>query len=430
MSHWLWALKNISSHLWPRALFFGIIAIVTALASIYLKDFIPNELSYKIGAGAVEDILRILASSMLAVTIFSVSTMVGAYSSATNNVTPRATKLLLEDKLSHNALSTFIGSFIFSIVGIIALKTGLYGESGQFILYLVTIILVSIIIVTMFTWIDYLSKLGRVHETIKKVETATTDALLERMRRPYLGGVPILNDLANISELHAVHETEIGYIQHIDMSRLDKIAKDSEIEIYINSLPGVFMTPDRPLAYISTKRTTNLQNEEYTTIKDAIRECVIIDKDRSYKQDPRFGLSVLSEIAQRAMSPAINDPGTAIQILGTGVRVLSEWVNRADHEHTCQDHESGIFYPNVHAPGLKTRDLLQDFFSPIVREAAGNYEVSMRLQKSCLALSRMGTEMADICAEISAASLEENKHKLILRAQLEALEKTSKSIGK
>ncbi len=430
MSRWLWTLRNISSHLWPRALIFGIIAIVTALASIYLKDFIPTELSYKIGAGAVEDILKILASSMLAVTIFSVSTMVGAYSSATNNVTPRATKLLLEDKLSHNALSTFIGSFIFSIVGIIALKAGAYGESGQFILYLVTIILVAIIIVTMFTWIDYLSKLGRVHETIGKVETATANALMERMQRPYLGGVPILKDLDNKSELQAIHETEIGYIQHIDMNRLDKFAKDSEIEIYINALPGVFITPDRPLAYLPKKTDTNLTDEEYDEIKDTIRECFIVDKDRSYKQDPRFGLSVLSEIAQRAMSPAINDPGTAIQILGTGVRVLSEWANRADHERTCEEHESGIFYPNVHAPGLKTHDLLQDFFAPIVREAAGNYEVSMRLQKSCVALSRMGAEMEEICAEISRASLEENKRKLVLQTQLDALEETAKSIGK
>jgi len=62
--------------------------------------------------------------------VFSVSTMVAAYGAATSNVTPRATRLLMEDNTSQNVLGTFIGSFLFSLVGIIALGTGLYGAAG------------------------------------------------------------------------------------------------------------------------------------------------------------------------------------------------------------------------------------------------------------------------------------------------------------
>lgn len=429
MTRLLWMLRYISRHLWPRALVFGIVAIVTALASIYLKEFIPEALSYKIGAGAIEDILKILASSMLAVTIFSVSTMVGAYSSATNNVTPRATKLLLEDKLSHNALSTFIGSFIFSIVGIIALKAGVYGQSGQFILYLVTIILISIIIITMFTWIDYLSKLGRVHETIRKVELATREALQERIKHPFLGGVPHPQDIENTSDLEAVYCTDIGYIQHIDMASLNKVGEQLKAEIYIHSLPGAFVTPDRPLAYIAN--TANGKHAEATQqpADQSVRNCFVIGNDRSFNQDPRFGLSVLCEIAQRAMSPAINDPGTAIQILGTGVRVLSEWAMRQQDTLTPEAEETKIQYPHVHIPALKTSELVQDFFMPMVKDVAGNFEVSMRLHKSCLSLSRMNKEMVAVCADVSAALLEINQKTLILDVQIKALQEISQSIA-
>jgi uncharacterized membrane protein len=38
---------------------------------------------------------------------------------------------------------------------------------------------------------------------------------------------------------------------------------------------------------------------------------------------PRFGLITLSEIASRALSPAVNDPGTAIQIISSHVRLFS-----------------------------------------------------------------------------------------------------------
>lgn len=74
---------------------------------------IPESVSVKVGAEAVDNILNILASSMLAVTTFSLSIMVTAYGSATTNVTPRATRLVVEDVTTQNVLATFIGSFIF-----------------------------------------------------------------------------------------------------------------------------------------------------------------------------------------------------------------------------------------------------------------------------------------------------------------------------
>lgn len=92
---------------------------------------IPESVSVKVGAEAVDNILNILASSMLAVTTFSLSIMVTAYGSTTTNVTPRATRLVVEDVTTQNVLATFIGSFLFSLVGIIALNMGAYGERGE-----------------------------------------------------------------------------------------------------------------------------------------------------------------------------------------------------------------------------------------------------------------------------------------------------------
>jgi uncharacterized membrane protein len=44
----------------------------------------------------------------------------------------------------------------------------------------------------------------------------------------------------------------------------------------------------------------------------------------------RFGLITLSEIASRALSPAVNDPGTAIQIISSHVRLFSLWAETGD----------------------------------------------------------------------------------------------------
>lgn len=59
-----------------------------------------------------------------------------------------------------------------------------------------------------------------------------------------------------------------------------------------------------------------------------IARAFLIGDERTFDDDPRFGLVVLSEIASRALSPAVNDPGTAIDIIGTFVRLFRSGINR------------------------------------------------------------------------------------------------------
>jgi uncharacterized membrane protein len=378
MTRLLWIISEIASRLWYSASFYGVMAIATALAAIYLKQYVPEGLPQKIGADAVDGILNILAASMLSVTIFSLSTMVSAYSAATSNITPRATKLLIEDKISHRALSTFLGAFIFSIVGIVALKTGVYGDSGRLILFVVTIGVIAMIVITLFSWIEYLARLGRVGETIERVEDATTKALEKRLCMPYLGGTPLKDEKKIPKKAVAVEADITGYVQHIDMAHLSKIAEKHEAIIYVAALPGKFLDSALPVAFV-----TGIDDPD---ILSDIKSGFITGSERSFRQDPRFGLAVLHEIASRALSPALNDPGTAIQVIGVVVRILLLWAKR--EEKAGSDHE--IHYPRVHVQALCIEDLFEDFFPPVSRDGAAILEVQLRLQKAYAALARSG----------------------------------------
>jgi uncharacterized membrane protein len=81
-SRWAWFFAKIARRIWFRATLFSILAVATALVAIVASPFIPSELPTRIGADAVDYILGIIASSMLTVTTFSLSTMVSAYSAA------------------------------------------------------------------------------------------------------------------------------------------------------------------------------------------------------------------------------------------------------------------------------------------------------------------------------------------------------------
>lgn len=409
MTKFQWLLKQLSGKLWVRTSAFGVLAVVTALAALFLKDFIPEDISQKIGADSVDSLLHIIANSMLAVTTFSLSIMVAAYSAATTHVTPRSTQLLLADNTSQNALSVFIGSFIFSVVGIIALTMGIYGESGRLVLFAVTIAVILIIVVVLIRWINYLSKLGRVTETIDKVEQEAAKSIKYLLDNPNFNASPLSGFIPDNSH-HMLTSSQIGYVQHIDMEFLEEKAVEYGCYIYVQYMPGSFNDGIGPLAYTSCK----LPEEKAGNLVRAFT----ISGDRSFTQDPRFGLIVLSEIASRALSPAVNDPGTAIDIIGTGVRVLMPWVctkEGAQHE---------VRYPHVFVPRLETSELFEAIFNPIARDGAGMIEVGIHLQKALGSLAAAGGSMCQEAArKYSHQSFDRAKKSLVIEEDVARLSK-------
>ncbi|MFP7721704.1 DUF2254 domain-containing protein [Lysobacter sp. A3-1-A15] len=373
---WLWL--QARRRLWFRASAFSALAVATALVAIVAERYIPWELSDQIGAEAVSSLLNIIAASMLSVTIFSLSTLVAALSSATSNVTPRATRLLAEDRRAQNALSTFIGSFLFSLVGIIGVHAGLYGQRGRVVLYVVTLFVIAGIVATLLRWIDHVSRLGRVGETADRVEDTATRALSDRHSRPFLGGRPFPEPLEPPPGARPVPAERFGYVQHLDMRALQDWAEEADARVLVASPPGTYVDTRWPLAWIEG----GVGQEGLEDVRDAFS----VGDMRSFDQDPRFGLSVLTEIASRALSPAVNDPGTAIDILGRATRALATWAapTPAEAQETP--------YPNVAVPGIRVDDLFEDVFLPIGRDGAALVEVAVRVQKSLASLAGTGDE--------------------------------------
>jgi uncharacterized membrane protein len=69
-------------------------------------------------------------------------------------------------------------------VGLIALSTGIYGDSGRLVLFGATIAVIIVITVTLLRAIEQFSRFGRVGETIDLVERATQVAMKRRAEEP------------------------------------------------------------------------------------------------------------------------------------------------------------------------------------------------------------------------------------------------------
>ncbi|MBB4051063.1 putative membrane protein [Devosia subaequoris] len=384
MSQIAFKLRQMVQKMWFLPAAFSLVAILTVVIAYATSGLVPDKLPFTLSSEAVESILTVLASSLLTVAVFSLSTIVSALSSASASTTPRAVPLIVGDRSAQTSISVFIGAFLFSIVGIIGLSANIYSEAGRLLLFAVTLAVVVLVVAALIRWIGQMSSIGRVGETVSKVGSATEKAFRTVPGDGLLG----CRRLSGKPSGEPVFSRKTGYVQHVDLSRLQELAEQHELLITITSRPGAYAAPDRPLMLVAG----TLEDD----MADRLAGAFTVGTGRTFDSDPRFGLIVLAEIGSKALSPGINDPGTAIAVVSTLVRVLAE--------RPVED--SDLKYERLLVAPLDPDDLMADSFRPIARDGAGSIEVMLRMVAGLKTLARCRPEMEKAAKGMIADAVE------------------------
>ena len=384
---------RLGKKVWVRAALFTLIGIAVALVAGFVGPLLPFSVTIDLGQNAVGSLLQIIATAMLTVSTFSVTAMVTAFSSATTTATPRSTPLLITDTTSQNAVSTFVGAFTYSLVGIVALSTPYYTEQGRTILFVGTLVVIAIVVVTLLRWISHLSTFGRMADVIDRVEKAASAALEIHATSPALGAqvlraVPV--------GARAVHADRVGYVTYLDVAALNRVAEDRDVRIYVEATPGRVADARIPLA-----RVSGAVDDDLTT---AVRAAFRIENHRTFEQDPRFGVIALTEIGSRALSPSTHDPGTAIEVIAALQRVLTRAI--------AIEPDTEVRYARVFIAPAELRDLAADAFRPLARDGAPHIEVQVRLQKCLASLAASAPRHAEVFRDAARAAFERSRRDL------------------
>jgi len=401
-------IRELRTRLWVKPTIMGLAAVVWVSVAYSGDRFLPDKMKIGISREILINLLGIMASSMLTVATFSVAAMVSAFAVVSTTATPRATRIVMEDKSTQNSLTAFLAAFIYAIVALVAISLGnYYGAGGRLLLFVGYCIMVLWVLFSFVRWVDRVSKLGRMGDTLRRVE----DACIETFSSPESMGTLGAEKASDDSfPGRRIKSDIIGYVQNIDIAALDEIAGKLKTTIRVLERPGAFVDPHDSLVIV--KDSTELDDE----VVEKIRKAFHLGDARRVSSDPRFGLILLSEIADRALSPAVNDPGTAIAVLGIQVRLMETW-----SKHLRETLE--VKYKHVEVSPLDPEDLMDDAFTAISRDGAAMFEVGSRIQKSLAALTRLGHENLTTAArrhsklamEQAEKSLATETHKEIIR---------------
>lgn len=369
-------LKKPSNTLWVMPAIGAAVAIIFAFMAFLGTFYLPPQLLPDIKRDLLQSLLDIITSSMLAVITFSLSIMVSAFASASANATPRATELIMADDDTRLTIASFISAFIYAVIARVALGLEYYGQNGRFILFVSTATVLVYLIYTLIKWVHTLSHLGRLGNTLDKIYKATSKAMNNYSINPNLGACWRPNDKKPDFILNS---KDTGYLTHINLSHLYNLSEKLEFKIFINTRPGDYIIKGDEVAFLYFDEVVNQNTQEIEKICAQIYETIVIDTQRSFEQDPRFGFIVLSEVAQKALSPAINDPGTAFSVLNLITRLLIE-------NYDLQNKDKAYSYDRIGLQEINTSDFITQSIDAIARDGALNIEVALRVQKTLFAI--------------------------------------------
>ena len=397
---------RMTRKLWIRVALMALLAVLASAIAILFESYIPIGLQNRFTPDSVLPILTILASGMLAVSTFSLNVMVTAHNAAAGQATPRAHRILLADKTTHTVLATFIGAFVYSLSAIILFKAGFYPDGASVLVLGFTVAVVVLVILALLGWIHHLSDLGSMDATLTSTEEFTRDCLMRTRSLPSLGARRMTRDTVLPSDARDLAAHATGYVQFIDLRAISQKLTSDQTRVYLYVRPGDYVVEGQVIGH-----ATGLSEAD----EAAISKSLTIGRLRTFEQDASYGLLVLSETASRALSPGINDPGTAISVICRQEKLLLDWA------HATPDSDTPLF-PRLFLPDVSRRALIENAFASTARDGAGLIEVAQRLQEALRRLSDAPEpDLASAARDMAARALDYADLALPLESEKELL---------
>lgn len=399
LSKGLWMLRDVVRQVWVRVALYSVLALISAGIAPIISPFLPGGLDALMGREPTLELLGVLTNSMLTVATFSLSVMVAAHQFAASQATPRSHRLLREDGRTQGVLATFIGAFVFALVSRIAVNADAYGARDFPIIYGVTVLVLLAVIVALIRWVQQLAALGSIEKTTGRVEDTTRTALEAMAERPNFGCAALPQE--DTPEGRPLKVERFGYVRYVDFEKLSEEAgENGQIDVLV--LPGDWVGPGDAVLRVIRADTGDAE----------LLDNIVIGDLRSFDQDPVFGLQVMSEIAQRALSPSLNDPQTAVDVIRRQSRLLDLWNSAAADDPL---------------PGLRVRETsalraLNVALDHIGRDGAAMVEVQMALQRAFARLeNHADPKMRAAAITVSARALERSEACLALQSDRDAV---------
>ncbi|AKN27618.1 DUF2254 domain-containing protein [Stutzerimonas stutzeri] len=311
-------------------------------------------------------ILGTLVAGIISLMVFSFSMVMVVLNSAASSLSPRVIPGLISSRSHQVVLGVYLGTIINSLMLISTIQEG--DDINVPSLGIFLALGLAVICLCLFVYfIRSISLSIQVDFILNRVYKQTLAQLRTRRRQLQDSHGPAWPDDAQWSVVRARRS---GYFKALNVTAAHDVLDEHNARMTVQVHYGFFVMPGHPLMRIDRELDDDCTNR--------LLDCFDFYVEEYAHRHFFFGFKQIVEIAVRALSPGINDPGTAIKAIDMLSVLLAERMEMPDHEVAhAQDR------PRIFIRELNLHQLLQMTFGPQRRYGADDLLVLQALLQAC-----------------------------------------------
>ena len=324
-----------------------------------------------ITAAAAEQIFGALAAGMITFTGIIFSAVFVAAQIQTSSYSPRLAARLRRDPIVIAGLALPTATATYALFAIAAVDVQGDRAGAAYAPTLTVVFGLVLLVVTLGSFVALvqrafeLTQIGGIFRGLMRKAGAVIDDV-----HPY-GAAEARHAHDLLSDPAApvvVHEGPAAVVAAVDREALVRLARECGGFVEVLTMVGQFVAPGTPVLRVHGARTAPSGARA--------RRVLVLARQRTIDQDPAFALRMLVDIAIRALSPAVNDPTTAVQALDRLEGLLVELHRRAPGPLVVLDRD-GV--PAGRVPAPTWTDYLELAVTEIRHYGGGSVQVCRRL---------------------------------------------------
>jgi uncharacterized membrane protein len=364
--------------LWVLPTAFAVVAIGLGSALSQINIGPGSVLAFQGTADDARALLIDISGTMVTVIALLLGLTVVALQLSSTQYSPRLLRNFLRNRPVQIVLGLFVGTFAYSAAGLFTVGVSAGQRSDEFPRFAVTvaIVLLFVSLVGLVVFADHLAHSLQVDRIMRQVELNTL---------PLIREFPATAASAPPRPAWAVPvpARASGYVQVVRIDSLLTDAIAGGVNIRVGPRPGEHIVAGATLGW-GWAESTDQRRVDVDRLGDVLRRAVRIGLERTMEQDPEFGLRQLIDAACKALSPAVNDPYTAIQAVDHLSVLYSELAVRPLGDQLASSRDGSVA---VSVPGPSFAALLALGVGLIRRYGASEptvVQALLRLLSMCL----------------------------------------------
>lgn len=298
--------QTIRTGFWAIPSVCVLVAILLGLTLVRVDHVLGGDVRFAFDAGpdGAREVLSAISTSMITFTglVFSITIVVLQLTSS--QFSPRVLRTFLRDRLTQFALGTFVATFVYSVT---VLRTVTSGDT-PFVPALSTTVGLGLLLLSVGMFVAYIHHIATSIQ-VSAIMTAIGAETRETIERRYPSGAIERTPHPAMppgTATQLIPAPRMGVVTQIHIERLVALARSGDVVLRTRVRPGDFVAEGGPLVEVLGTGAVD---------PAAVSSAITVSKDRTMQQDVAFGFRQLVDIAERALSPGINDPTTAVQAL-------------------------------------------------------------------------------------------------------------------